>query len=98
MISQNHHHAPSARRGQVSSRAQIKIIDLGLAKVESASASSADINLCTTTAAHAIVGTAAYLAPEQIDSSTWGAIGPGTDLWALGVVLFESMAGKRPFE
>jgi len=45
-----------------------------------------------------IMGTPAYLAPEQIDSRQWGKISPLTDLYALGVVAYELICGRVPFE
>jgi hypothetical protein len=42
-------------------------------------------------------GTPSYMAPEQFDPSI-GKIGPHTDVWALGVVLFELLTGERPFK
>jgi serine/threonine-protein kinase PknK len=47
-------------------------------------------------AAHsgAVLGTAAYLAPEQLRG---GDVDHRADLWALGVTLYETLAGRRPF-
>lgn len=43
------------------------------------------------------LGTDAYMAPEQCDPSRFGEIGPLTDVWGLGVTLYEALAGVRPF-
>lgn len=44
------------------------------------------------------VGTDSYLAPEQADPPSTGTPGPASDVWGLGVTLFEAFAGYRPFE
>jgi serine/threonine-protein kinase len=65
-----------------------KVTDFGLAKL-----SAGDLNLTQTGAA---VGTVPYMAPEQAAGRT-KQIGPATDIWALGVMLYELLTGRRPF-
>jgi eukaryotic-like serine/threonine-protein kinase len=43
-----------------------------------------------------VAGTAAYMAPEQVEATS--ALGPAVDWYAVGVMLFEVLAGRRPFE
>jgi eukaryotic-like serine/threonine-protein kinase len=42
-------------------------------------------------------GTDAYMAPEQSDPDRFAQIGPPTDVWGLGVTLYEALARARPF-
>ncbi|GAB4456622.1 MAG: hypothetical protein Kow0031_37770 [Anaerolineae bacterium] len=44
------------------------------------------------------LGTPAYCAPEQADRDKWGDISPLTDVYALGVLTFELLLGRLPFE
>jgi eukaryotic-like serine/threonine-protein kinase len=68
---------------------QIKVLDFGLVRLL-APQSGAD----PLTAQNQIVGTPAYMSPEQIQAE---AVGPESDLYALGVILFEMLAGVQPF-
>ncbi len=65
---------------------QVKILDFGLAKVES------DPQCLTRTGSS--IGTPAYMSPEQTRGQSLDA---RTDLWSLGVVFFELLSGQQPF-
>jgi serine/threonine protein kinase len=67
------------------------ILDFGLAKALNESG-----NIATTqTHSHEMVGTISYMAPEQIEGSP---LSRASDLYALGVVWFEMLTGRLPFE
>jgi len=65
-----------------------KVTDFGLAKRDGGS------NLTET---WVVMGTPAYMAPEQASGRTRFA-GPQADVWALGVILYECLTGVRPFQ
>jgi eukaryotic-like serine/threonine-protein kinase len=64
---------------------RLALTDFGIARIVAAD---------RLTGTDQIVGTASYLAPEQV---TGDQIGPSTDVYALGVVAYELMTGGRPF-
>lgn len=70
----------------------IKILDFGVSKVEmpAESGSSADLTRPAT-----VLGTPLYMSPEQMLSSR--EVDARTDIWALGTILYELLAGQAPF-
>jgi serine/threonine-protein kinase len=70
----------------ITDKGQVKIMDFGLAKLESAG----DI-----TKTFAVMGTVAYMSPEQALGKN---IDFRTDIWSFGCLLFEILAGQCPFQ
>lgn len=66
----------------------VKVLDFGIAKITASTGES------SITRTGVIVGTPAYMAPEQ---ATATGVGPATDLYALGVILYEALTGRQPF-
>jgi serine/threonine protein kinase len=66
---------------------QTKVLDFGIAR-------ALETNETTLTATGMICGTPAYMAPEQAQNE---ALDPRTDLYALGVILYEMLSGWPPF-
>src|SRR5690606_36009167 len=64
-----------------------KVIDFGLGR-------AADLERLTRT--HAVLGTLGHMAPEQLEGGQ--AVGPPADVWALGVMLFQALVDRTPFE
>ena len=81
----------------LATKAGIKLLDFGLAKLQPSSAVPAgeDATVAALTGAHTIVGTPQYMAPEQIEGRDADA---RTDIFALGCVLYELITGKRAFD
>jgi serine/threonine-protein kinase len=78
----------------------LKVLDFGLAKTTepahpSDSENSPTLTLDVATRGGAIMGTAAYMAPEQARGAT---VDKRADIWAFGVVLYEMLTAKRLFK
>jgi serine/threonine protein kinase len=77
------------RTTRVGGASLIKVLDFGISKVM-----TSDLGALTQT--RAVLGSPAYMAPEQLRSSRRA--DPRADVWALGVVLYELLTRRCPFE
>jgi serine/threonine-protein kinase len=80
-----------ARRSNGSAR--IKLLDFGISKLVAAPGRAADGNLTSTTT---LMGSPLYMSPEQMRSLK--TVDHRADVWAMGIILYEMLAGRSPFE
>jgi Tol biopolymer transport system component len=85
---------------KVRSDGTVKVLDFGLAKAFDVAAASGDAMNSPTLTVNAtqmgvVIGTAAYMAPEQARGK---AVDKRADVWAFGAVLYEMLARARPFD
>jgi len=66
----------------------VKVLDFGISKVQS----EGDAKL---TSEESVMGTAMYMSPEQVRST--GTVDRRSDIWSLGVILYELLAGRPPW-
>lgn len=71
-----------------------KLMDFGIAAQDSDDPEATKITTLVTGGP----GTPAYMAPERIDADTFGESGPATDLYSVGVILYELLGGCPPFQ
>ena len=71
----------------------VKVLDFGISKAAAPAGSQPDMSLTKTAS---VMGSPLYMAPEQMRSTR--SVDARADIWALGVILYELLSGKVPFE
>ncbi len=74
----------------------VKLLDFGLAKIiqPEETIATAETQVAAVTERGTLLGTLPYMAPEQVEG---GVVDARTDIFAFGIVLYEMLAGRRPF-
>jgi eukaryotic-like serine/threonine-protein kinase len=80
-----------ARRSDGSLR--VKLLDFGISKLAALPGARSDIGMTST---QALMGSPLYMSPEQLRSAK--NVDRRTDLWSMGIILFEALTGRSPFE
>jgi serine/threonine-protein kinase len=71
----------------------VKVLDFGISKLTTPGISGGDMGMTRT---QSLMGSPYYMSPEQMQSSK--GVDARTDIWALGVILFELVTGRAPFQ
>jgi eukaryotic-like serine/threonine-protein kinase len=77
----------------ITSRDRVKVLDFGLAKMRASATPQPDVSTIAGTRHGVVVGTVAYMAPEQARGQI---VDHRADIWSFGVVLYEMVTGTRP--
>jgi eukaryotic-like serine/threonine-protein kinase len=73
---------------------RVKILDFGIAKLTGAQVSEQTATMALNTSAGTVMGTAAYMSPEQVRGQ---AVDQRSDIFSCGCVLYEMVTGTPPF-
>jgi len=77
----------------IGSRDRVRVLDFGLAKMRTPGSHQMDVTTMAGTRHGVVMGTAAYMAPEQASGEM---VDHRADIWSFGVVLWEMVTGTRP--
>jgi serine/threonine-protein kinase len=80
-----------ARRSDGSLR--VKLLDFGISKLTAVPGGLPEVGMTST---QALMGSPLYMSPEQLRSSK--SVDRRTDIWSMGVILYEMFGGRSPFE
>jgi Tol biopolymer transport system component len=78
----------------VSENGRVKVLDFGLAQAEFSSRDGGALPTRSATQEGRVVGTPAYMSPEQAEGKT---VDTRSDIFSLGIVFYEMLTGERPF-
>jgi TolB-like protein len=78
----------------VSDDGRVKVLDFGLASVRAPQGEPIDVTRMDLTHQGTVLGTAPYMSPEQVEGK---AIDHRSDIFSLGIILYEMATGRRPF-
>jgi serine/threonine protein kinase/tetratricopeptide (TPR) repeat protein len=78
----------------LSDSGQTKVLDFGLSKISGAAADAGSVPTALGTAIGSVLGTPAYMSPEQVSGID---VDERSDIFSLGVLLYEMVTGVRPF-
>jgi len=76
----------------------VKILDFGIVKMLTGAEQRPGANVNTLTSNGLFVGTPHYAAPEAVEPQIFGSVGVAADVYALGVIMYQCLAGVLPFE
>lgn len=76
----------------------VKILDFGIVKMLTGAERRPGGNIHTLTSNGLFVGTPHYAAPEAVEPQIFGPVGVAADVYALGVIMYQGLAGVLPFE